>query len=66
MHTFYQLLQFVNPRINYKCGGKKIPGVAIILKDLLSVLDQLSIEHADEATLRRLLRQKKNVLTSSY
>ena len=55
----------MNPHIKYKCGERKNSGMAIILKDLLSVLDQLSIDHADEATLRRLLRQKKNVLTSA-
>jgi hypothetical protein len=39
-------------------------GVAIVLKDLISVLDQLSVEHVGEAALRRLLRKNKNVSTS--
>ncbi len=46
-------------------GGKRILGVAVILKDLLSVFDQLSIDHPSEAALRRILRHRRNVITSA-
>ena len=39
------------------------PGVAIILKDLLCVLDQLGIDNPEEPSIRKVLRQKKGVLT---
>lgn len=45
--------------------SKKRPGVAIVLKELLTVLDQLSIDHPDESTLRRVLRSRKDVETSA-
>ncbi len=39
--------------------------MAIVLKELLTVLDQLSIDHPDECTIRRCLRGRKDVETSS-
>ena len=63
-----QLLQFVNPTVRYKSNDKcemMRPGVAVILKDLVSVLDQLNIEHPDESSIRRVLRQRKDVLTTA-
>ena len=59
-----QLLQFVNPKVKFSSGGKMKPGVAIILKDLLCVLDQFGINHPEEPSIRKVLRQKKGVLTS--
>ena len=41
------------------------PGVAIILKDLLCVLDQFWINHPEEPSIRKVLRQNKGVLTSA-
>ena len=60
-----QLLQFVNPKIRFNCGGKMKQGVAVILKDLLCVLDQLSVDHPEESAIRRVRRQKKGVITSA-
>ncbi len=57
----------MNPKVCYKTKsqtGKKKPGVAIVLKELLTVLDQLSIDHPDECTIRRGLRRCKDVETS--
>lgn len=62
------MLQFVNPTVRYKSSdshGVMRPGVAVILKDLISVLDQLSVEHPDEAAIRRILRQRKDVVTTA-
>lgn len=63
-----QILKFVNPNVSYKPKeqpGKKCPGVAIVLKELLALLDQLSIEHLDESIIRRNLRSRKDVETSA-
>ena len=38
--------------------------MAIILKDLLSVLDQVGVKHLEEGVMRRVLRARKDVDTS--
>ncbi len=48
-----QLLQFVNPSVKYNCGGKRISGVAIILKDLLSVYTYTLIVFAEKRDCNR-------------
>ena len=45
--------------------GVMRPGVAVILRDLISVMDQLNLEHPDESSLRRVLRQRKDVVTAA-
>ena len=58
----------MNPTVQYKSTdsrGAMRPGVAVILRDLISVLDQLAIEHPDESSIRRVLRQRKDVVTTA-
>ena len=58
----------MNPSVKFKSIGSHgvmRPGVAVILRDLISVMDQLNLEHPDESSLRRVLRQWKDVATAA-
>lgn len=57
----------VNPTCTYSYGDsrKGQHGVAIILKELLQLLDRFEIEHADESTIRRELRKRGDCKTSA-
>lgn len=69
-HMYYllpiQVLKVVNPKCTYTCreGGPRQQGVAIILKELLQLLDNYSISHAGESSIRRELRKRNDCKTS--
>ena len=49
----FQVLKVVNPDCTFSNGKQTIPGVAVILKELLPKLDELGVEHMEEASIRR-------------
>ena len=55
----------VNPYCSYVVKGKAVPGVAIILRELLKCLDDLGIPHAYESDIRRRLRKRDDCKTSA-
>ena len=63
-HT--QVLTVVNPKCTYTSSDKhrSRQGVAIVLKELLQLLDKYSIQHIDEPSIRRELRRRSDCKTS--
>ena len=60
------MLTVINPTCTYTCGEsrKGQSGVAIILKELMPLLDKYGIEHVDESAIRRELRKRGDCRTS--